>query len=87
MANQRQVRQRRVLLDLRQSDGTIGYSDKLKHGETGKGLNDYDAIFRILADHGYKEWVSIEDGMNGMEEMAESLTFLRQMSRKYFPEK
>ena len=23
---------------------------KLRHGETGKGLNDYDAIFRILAE-------------------------------------
>ena len=44
---------------------------------TGKGLNDYDAIFRILAEHGYRGWVSIEDGMNGMDEMAESLAFLR----------
>ena len=34
-----------TLDDLRQADGTIGYSDKLQHGETGKGLNDYDAIF------------------------------------------
>ena len=71
---------------LRQSDGTLGYSPNLRHGVTGKGLNDYDAIFRILADHGYKGWVSIEDGMNGMGEMAESLAFLRTMSNKYFPE-
>ena len=54
---------------------------------TGKGLNDYDAIFRILAEHGYRGWVSIEDGMNGMDEMAESLAFLRRMSAKYFPER
>ena len=53
---------------------------------TGKGLNDYDAIFRILAEHNYRGWVSIEDGMNGMDEMAESLAFLRRMSAKYFPE-
>jgi sugar phosphate isomerase/epimerase len=72
--------------DLRQADGTIGYSAKLKHGVTGKGLNDYDAIFRILAEHGYRGWVSIEDGMNGMDEMAESLAFLRRMTAKYFPE-
>ena len=72
--------------ELRQSDGTLGYSPNLRHGVTGKGLNDYDAIFRILAEHGYKEWVSIEDGMNGMEEMAESLAFLRRMSDKYFAE-
>ncbi len=70
--------------DLRQSDGTLGYSPNLLHGVTGKGLNDYDAIFRILAEHRYRGWVSIEDGMNGMEEMAESLAFLRKMSDHYF---
>jgi sugar phosphate isomerase/epimerase len=71
--------------DLRQTDGTLGYSPNLRHGVTGKGLNDYDAIFRILADHNYRGWVSIEDGMNGMDEMAESLAFLRRMVAKYFP--
>ena len=58
----------------------------LRHGVTGKGLNDYDAIFRILAEHGYRGWISIEDGMNGMDEMAESLAFLRAMVAQYFPE-
>lgn len=71
---------------LRQSDGTLGYSPNLKHGVTGQGLNDYAAIFRTLADAGYHGWISIEDGMNGMEEMAESLRFLREMTAKYFPE-
>jgi sugar phosphate isomerase/epimerase len=71
--------------DLRQSDGTIGYSPNLRHGVTGKGLNDYDAIFSILAEHNYRGWVSIEDGMNGMDEMAESLAFLRRMTATYFP--
>jgi sugar phosphate isomerase/epimerase len=74
-----------TLDDLRQSDGTLGYSPNLKHGVTGKGLNDYDAIFRILAEHHYQGWVSIEDGTNGMDEMAESLAFLRRMSARYFP--
>ncbi len=72
--------------DLRQADGTMGYSPNLRHGVTGKGLNDYDAIFSILAGRGYSGWISIEDGMNGMEEMAESLAFLRRMCAKYFPE-
>ena len=72
--------------ELRQADGTLGYSPNLKHGVTGQGLNDYDAIFRILAEHKYRGWVSIEDGMNGMEEMAESLAFLRRKSAQYFPE-
>jgi sugar phosphate isomerase/epimerase len=70
--------------DLRQADGTLGYSPNLRHGVTGKGLNDYDAIFSILAAQGYRGWVSIEDGMNGMDEMSESLAFLRRMSAKYF---
>ncbi|MBV9081453.1 MAG: sugar phosphate isomerase/epimerase [Acidobacteriaceae bacterium] len=74
-----------TLDELRQADGTLGYSALLRHGVTGKGLNDYDAIFQILAARGYRGWVSIEDGMNGMEEMAESLVFLRSMSERYFP--
>lgn len=74
-----------TLDDLRQADGTVGYFAKLKHGVTGKGLNDYDAIFRTLAEHNYRGWVSIEDGMNGMDEMAESLAFLRRMTARYFP--
>ncbi len=74
-----------TLDELRQTDGTIGYFAKLKHGVTGQGLNDYDAIFAILARVGYGGWISIEDGMNGMGEMAESLAFLRRMVAKHFP--
>jgi sugar phosphate isomerase/epimerase len=73
-----------TLDDLRQSDGTIGYSDKLLHGITGQGLNDYDAIFRILRDHHYQGWISIEDGMNGMDEMAQSLSFLHDKIEQYY---
>ncbi|VTT97264.1 xylose isomerase domain protein tim barrel : Sugar phosphate isomerase/epimerase OS=Singulisphaera acidiphila (strain ATCC BAA-1392 / DSM 18658 / VKM B-2454 / MOB10) GN=Sinac_6663 PE=4 SV=1: AP_endonuc_2 [Gemmataceae bacterium] len=76
-----------TLADLKQADGTIGYFSKLKHGVTGKGLNDYDAIFGTLAAAGYRGWVSIEDGMNGMGEMAESLAFLRRMVAKHFPDR
>src|SRR4051812_9800865 len=75
-----------TLDELKQADGTLGYSPNLRHGVTGKGLNDYDAIFSILAEHDYQGWVSIEDGMNGMDEMAESLAFLRRMVAKYFPD-
>jgi sugar phosphate isomerase/epimerase len=76
-----------TLDELRQSDGTLGYSPNLRHGVTGKGLNDYHAIFQILAEHDYRGWISIEDGMSGMDEMAESLAFLRRMGAKYFPER
>jgi sugar phosphate isomerase/epimerase len=85
-ASDRYLAEGTTLDELRQADGTLGYSPNLRHGVTGKGLNDYDAIFRILAEHRYRGWVSIEDGMNGMDEMAESLAFLRRMSAKYFPE-
>lgn len=84
-ASDRYLAEGATLDSLRQSDGTIGYSPNLRHGVTGKGLNDYDAIFRILAEHNYRGWVSIEDGMNGMDEMAESLAFLKRMTGKYFP--
>jgi sugar phosphate isomerase/epimerase len=85
-ASDRYLAEGATLDSLRQSDGTIGYSPDLRHGVTGKGLNDYDSIFRILADHHYRGWISIEDGMNGMDEMAESLAFLRRMVARYFVE-
>ncbi|MCS7060693.1 MAG: sugar phosphate isomerase/epimerase family protein [Anaerolineae bacterium] len=73
-----------LLEELKQSDGTLGYSPNLRHGVTGKGLNDYDAIFSILREVGFAGWVSIEDGMNGMDEMRESIEFLKRMREKYF---
>ena len=84
-ASDRYLAEGATLDDLRQADGTLGYAPGLRHGVTGRGLNDYDAIFRILAAHDYQGWVSIEDGMNGMGEMAESLAFLRRMGETYFP--
>jgi sugar phosphate isomerase/epimerase len=85
-ASDRYLAEGTTLDELRQSDGTLGYSANLRHGVTGKGLNDYDTIFRILAANGYRGWISIEDGMNGMEEMAESLAFLRRKVAEHFAE-
>ncbi len=73
-----------TLEELRQSDGTIGYFSKLKHGVIGKGLNDYNKIFKLLSEVGYDGWVSIEDGFNGMNEMKRSINFLKMMRNKYF---
>jgi sugar phosphate isomerase/epimerase len=70
--------------ELRLSDGTIGYSDKLRHGETGQGLIDYDAIFRILAGAHFSGWISVEDGMNGLEELQRSIGFLKQKRSQYY---
>jgi sugar phosphate isomerase/epimerase len=72
---------------LRQTDGTLGYSPNLRHGVVGKGLNDYHTIFGMLANSGYTGWVSIEDGMNGMAEMRESIAFLKRMRDQYFTSK
>ncbi|GAB1360509.1 sugar phosphate isomerase/epimerase [Porphyromonadaceae bacterium] len=72
------------LEDVMKSDGTIGYPDKLVHGVTGDGQNDFDAIFQILAENGFNGWISIEDGMNGMDEMRRSIEFLKSMRLKYF---
>ena len=69
--------------ELRQADGTLGYSPKLRHGEIGKGLNDYDAIFSILRDIRYAGWISIENG-DTMESMRNSVAFLKRMRHQYF---
>lgn len=83
-ASDRYLEAGHTLDELRQADGTLGYSPFLKHGVIGKGLNDYDRIFSILAGVGYRGWISIEDGMNGFDEMAESLAFLHKKVEQYF---
>ncbi len=70
--------------DLRQQDGTLGYPESLIHGITGQGANDYDAIFTRLHKIGFDGWISIEDGMNGMEEMKASVDFLKEMRKRYY---
>lgn len=57
-----------------------GYSESLRHGVIGEGLNDYDRIFSILHDAGFTGWISIEDGDDpacGMEHLRRSVAFLR----------
>ena len=64
--------------DLRREEGgSAGYAKRLRHGEIGKGLNDYDAIFGELKRVGFDGWISIEDGVDGMEQLARSVEFLR----------
>jgi len=72
--------------DLRKTemDPLHGYAKSIQHGIIGRGLNDYDAIFRILKDAGFDGWVSIEDGMNGMDELRQSAEFLRAKIKQYF---
>jgi sugar phosphate isomerase/epimerase len=65
-------------------DPLHGYAKMIQHGVIGKGLNDYDSIFRILKDTGFDGWISIEDGMNGMDELRQSAEFLRGKIKHYF---
>jgi sugar phosphate isomerase/epimerase len=73
-----------TLEELRQSDGTIGYSEALRHGEIGKGMFDYHAIFTRLAAARFTGWVSVEDGMNGLDELRRSVEFLRRKTAEHF---
>ena len=73
-----------MMEEIRAADGTVGYPDKLRHGETGQGLNDYDAIFRVLAGVGFAGWISVEDGMNGLDELRRSVDFLKARRAEHF---
>lgn len=71
--------------DLRaQEGGTAGYVSFFKHGVIGKGLNDYDAIFTTLKSVGFDGWISIEDGVDGMEQMHESAEFLKRKVKEHW---
>lgn len=72
--------------DLRREEGgATGYARRLSHGEIGKGLNDYDAIFTELKNAGFNGWISIEDGVEGMEQLERSVAFLRKKMKEYWP--
>jgi sugar phosphate isomerase/epimerase len=72
--------------DLRKEEGgSLGYAKRLRHGEIGKGLNDYDAIFSELKRVGFDGWISIEDGVEGMEQLERSVTFLKNKMAIHWP--
>jgi sugar phosphate isomerase/epimerase len=72
--------------DLRKEEDSVGYASRLSHGVIGKGMNDYDAIFSTLQSVGFNSWISIEDGMGGMDDLRESAQFLRTKIDCYFRE-
>ena len=75
-----------TLEDLRREEGgAVGYAKRLSHGEIGKGLNDYDAIFSELKKAGFNNWISIEDGVEGMDQLERSVSFLRRKIAQYWP--
>jgi len=71
--------------DLRREEGgAAGYAKRLSHGEIGKGLNDYDAIFTELKRVGFDGWISIEDGVDGMDQLSRSVAFVRRKIKQYW---
>jgi sugar phosphate isomerase/epimerase len=74
-----------TLEDLRREEGgSAGYAKRLRHGEIGQGLNDYDAIFGELRRVGFDGWISIEDGVDGIEQLQRSVNFLKKKIQQHW---
>jgi sugar phosphate isomerase/epimerase len=74
-----------TLEDLRREENSVGYAKRLRHGTIGQGMIDYDAVFSELASAGFDGWISIEDGVDGMDQLRESVSFLRRKMAEYWP--
>jgi sugar phosphate isomerase/epimerase len=72
------------VVTMQASDRYLAAGTTLRHGVIGRGLNDYDRIFAILVEHGYDGWISIEDGVNGLDELRASADFLRAARDRWF---
>ncbi len=68
-----------TLDELRAQENSVGYAAILRHGEVGTGLNDYAAIIATLRAAGFEGWISIEDGMNGLDEIRRSVAYLHRV--------
>ena len=84
-ASDRTLKPGYTLDDLRAQEDSTGYASILRHGEIGKGLNDFDAIFSTLREVGFDGWISIEDGVNGLDELRRSAEFLREKMGRHWP--
>ncbi len=73
-----------TIADLRKEEDSVGYARRLSHGVIGRGMNDYDRIFSTLNSVGFNSWISIEDGMNGMDDLRASVQFLRTKIDRHF---
>jgi sugar phosphate isomerase/epimerase len=71
--------------DLQREEDSVGYAKRLRHGEIGRGMNDYDAIFRELKGAGFDGWISIEDGVDGFDQLERSVAFLRRKISEHWP--
>jgi sugar phosphate isomerase/epimerase len=78
--------------DLRKMDADPlhGYARMMRHGVIGEGFNDFDRIFRVLGQHSFAGWISIEDGEGdrvetGMENLRRSVLFVREKMKEWLP--
>ncbi len=72
--------------DLRREEtNSTGYAQRLVHGEIGKGLIDYDVILTLLQGAGFDGWISIEDGVDGFEQLQRSVAFVKGKMKQYWP--
>ena len=85
-ASDRYLKSGHTAEELAQSAPAADYPNILAHGVIGRGLNDYDRIFSILRDVGFQGWISIEDGVGGMDDLRASVAFLRPKMREFFSE-
>ena len=80
-ASDRYLKPGHTLEELKGLEESAGYAAILSHGVVGKGTNNYPKIFRILREAGFDGWVSIEDGLNGLEDIRVSAEFLLPLIR------
>jgi sugar phosphate isomerase/epimerase len=83
-ASDRALKPGYTLDDLRAQETGAGYASILQHGEIGQGLNDYDRIFSILRGAGFDGWISLEDGVEGMDQLRRSAEFVRGKMAQYW---
>ena len=86
-ASDRRLKPGHTVQELNQFTPALDYPNILVHGVIGQGLNDYDRIFSTLRNVNFQGWISIEDGVGGMEDLHASVEFLKPKIRDYFSEK
>lgn len=76
-ASDRRLRAGYTVEDLQAQEDGPGYASVLEFCELGGGAIDFDAIFRRLHSVNFSGWISIEDGLEGMDQLRRSVAFLR----------
>ncbi len=70
--------------DLRKEENSVGYASRLSHGVIGKGMNDYDKSFPYFIRLDFTPGCPSKMVLDGMEELRESVRFLRAKIDRHF---